>query len=143
MNTGVPMILIFEDSDEDFEVTVGALRLANMHSPILRCRNEREVAQFLRREGPFQGIPRPSLILLDLNLAGFDGRKLLKQFRQNEWLHAVPITILTTSSNPGDIERCYGAGANAYVIKPVNLERFEAMMLNLTTFWFDTVGLPE
>ena len=135
-------VLIFEDSDEDFEVTVAAMRLANMRSPVVRCANEREALQFLQRQGRFEGMQRPSLAILDLNLAGADGRRLLRQFRQTEWLHSVPICVLTTSSNPADVELCYETGGNAYLVKPVNLERFEAMVLNLVTFWFDTAVLP-
>ena len=143
MNTVLPPVLIFEDSDEDFEVTTGALTLANMPNRVVRCANEREAAQFLRREGRFRYMERPVLMVLDLNLAGADGRKLLKQFRRTEWLGSVPICILTTSSNPSDIDLCYQTGGNAYLIKPVNLERFETMILNLVTFWFDTATLPS
>ncbi len=142
MSCFAPIILILEDSDEDFEITVSALRLANMRCPIVRCSNVRDVTDFLQREGSFASIPRPLLILLDLNLAGVDGRKLLKQFRQTEWLRAVPISVLTTSSNPADVELCYAEGANTYLIKPVNLERFETMISNFITFWFDTAALP-
>lgn len=143
MNGQSAPVLIIEDSEEDFEITVGALRLANMRSPILRCANGQEIKEFLAQEGRFQGLPRPVLIMLDLNLNGADGRKLLRQFRQTEWLRPVPITVLTTSCNPADIEMCYAHGANTYLIKPVNLERFETMILNLITFWFDTAALPN
>lgn len=143
MNAQSAPVLIIEDSEEDFEITVAALKLANMRSPILRCANGKEVRELLDHQGRFQSLQRPSLILLDLNLNGADGRILLPQFRQTEWLRPVPITVLTTSSNPGDIESCYSHGANTYLIKPVNLEKFEAMILNLITFWFDTAALPS
>lgn len=143
MKPGLEPVFIFEDSDEDYEVTVAAMRLANMRSPIVRCANEREAESFLRQEGPFEGMGRPSLILLDLNLAGADGRSLLVRFRQNDWLRCVPVCILTTSSNPMDVRLCYRTGGNAYLVKPVNLERFETMILNLVTFWFDTAVLPQ
>lgn len=143
MNTGFGPVLIFEDSDEDFEVTVAAMRLANMRDPIVRCANQKEAEWFLRREGPFENIERPSLILLDLNLAGADGRTLLTRFRENEWLRSVPVCVLTTSSNPNDVQLCYRTGGNAYLVKPVNLERFETMIMNLVTFWFDTALLPR
>jgi CheY-like chemotaxis protein len=128
---------------EDYEVTVDAMKLANMQNLIVRIPNEEDAGRFLRREGQFEGMQRPSLILLDLNLAGADGRKLLSTFRQTEWLCSVPICVLTTSSNPKDVELCYRAGGNVYLTKPVNSERFEAMIRNLVTFWFDTAVLPR
>lgn len=137
-----PPVLLVEDSDEDFEITVAALRLANMRNPIVRCMNGKEVMKLIRRETPFENTECPLLILLDLNLAGTNGRELLRQFRQSEWLSTVPISILSTSSNPADIKLCYAGNANAYLIKPVDLERFETMILNLITFWFDTASLP-
>ena len=141
MTSAAPVLLV-EDSQEDFEITVGALRLANMRNPIVRCANGREVAQLLNHQGPYQCIRRPSLILLDLNLAGSDGRSLIRQFRKNDWLHSIPLTVLSTSSSPVDIELCYQAGANSYLIKPLDLDRFEVMILNLITYWFDTAVLP-
>ncbi len=142
MNTGLPPVLLVEDSDEDFEITVGALRLANMRHPILRCANGNDVEKLLGREAPFEHVLCPVLILLDLNLGGTNGRDLLARFRETEWLRTVPITILTTSSNPADIRKCYASHANTYLVKPVDLERFEIMIQNWITFWFDTASLP-
>jgi len=135
-------VWVFEDSDEDYEITVGAMRLANLRNPIVRCANEREAESLFRRAGAFEDLQRPSLILLDLNLGGASGRGFLARFREFEWLRSVPVCILTTSSNPADIEMCYSAGGNAYLVKPVNLDRFEVMIQNLVTFWFDTAALP-
>jgi CheY-like chemotaxis protein len=142
MNHALEPVLIVEDSDEDFEVTVSALRLANVKNPVLRCCNGREVSLLLNHQRPFENASIPRLILLDLNLAGTDGRKLIAQFRQAEWLATVPISILTTSSSPEVVASCYAASANAYLVKPVDLLRFEKMIADFITFWFDTATLP-
>jgi CheY-like chemotaxis protein len=87
--------------------------------------------------------PRPSLILLDLNLAGLDGRQVLERLKADASLRAIPVIILSTSDNPKDVQSCYQLGASAYLLKPVDLARFERMVRLFKEFWLEFVILPQ
>ncbi len=136
-------ILLIEDSDEDFEVTCIAIRQAGVTNPLMRCRTGREARDYIRQSGHFMHAVDPLFILVDLNLPGVDGRKVLAELRKSAWLSAVPAIVLSTSTSPGDIRLCYQLGAAGYLVKPVNLERFQEMMATLTEYWLNVVRLSD
>lgn len=138
-------VLLVEDSPEDFEATVRALRRAGLVNPILRCEDGDEALDFLHRRGRFAepgAAPRPGIVLLDLNLPGTDGRDVLAELKATAALRSIPVVVLTTSTDPRDVERCYQAGANSYIEKPVDLERFMQAIQRFTDFWFHIVVTP-
>lgn len=139
------MILIIEDSAEDYEATVRALQRAKVSAPLSRCVDGDDALDWLYRQGHYAGqqLPRPALILLDLNLPGTDGREVLSTIKANPLLSDIPIVILTTSSNPHDIADCYRAGANTYIIKPVNLSLFYESISCLAQYWLQVATLPR
>jgi two-component system, response regulator len=139
-------VLLVEDSPEDFEATVRALRKAGLANPLHRCQDGDEALDFLFQRGQYADrakAPRPSMILLDLNLPGTDGRDVLQQIKTNESLCSIPVVVLTTSTDDRDIERCYRMGANSYIKKPVNLDGFMQAIQRLKDFWFEVVVLPK
>jgi CheY-like chemotaxis protein len=139
-------LLIAEDSDEDFEVLQLLIRQMEVQNPIYRCTNGDRVLDFLYQEGDFddpQEAPRPSIILLDLNLPGVDGREVLEQLKQDQNLKTIPIVVFTTSSNPKDIKFCYQNGANGYLIKPVDSEELEKTVQTFVEYWLESNVLPE
>jgi two-component system response regulator len=83
------------------------------------------------------------LILLDLNLPGTDGREVLEEIKNDPKLRTIPVIVLTTSSDGEDIEKCYRAGANSYIQKPVDLDGFFAAIQRLKNFWFEVALLPK
>jgi CheY-like chemotaxis protein len=85
----------------------------------------------------------PSLILLDLNTPQGDGRDALRAIRQNERLRALPLVVLSTSSNPRDVEYCYAAGANAYHTKPVSYPEHLRTLRSIFDYWLTGVVLPD
>jgi CheY-like chemotaxis protein len=87
--------------------------------------------------------PLPTLILLDLNLPKMDGIEVLKEIRGNPKLHHIPVIMLTTSGRAEDVLRSYSAGANAYIIKPVDLGEFQQVMDTVRLFWTEMVTLPD
>ncbi len=87
--------------------------------------------------------PRPDIVLLDLNLPGTDGREVLEHIKQDESLRLIPVVVLTTSTDDRDVDRCYAAGANSYITKPVDLDGFMRSIQRLTDFWFEVVILPK
>ena len=139
-------ILLVEDSPEDYETTVRAFQRANLFNPIFHCGDGDEALDFLYRRGAYSDpaqAPRPSLILLDLNLPGTDGREVLEIIKQDQELKVIPVIVLTTSSDERDIQACYSAGANSYIAKPVDLEGFMSAMQELKDYWLGVVILPK
>ena len=141
-----PPILVVEDSPEDYETTVRAFRRAGLRNPMHHCTTGDEALDFLHRRGPFEApaeAPRPAIILLDLNLPGTDGRTVLHEIKHARQLSGIPVVVLTTSTDRRDVDACYAAGANSYVHKPVDLERFMRAIQRLSDYWFDVVILPK
>lgn len=134
-------LLVAEDSDEDFAVFQRFMRRFNVQNPIYRCSDGDEVLDYLYQEGEYESeidAPRPSVILLDLNLPGLDGRELLKKIKQDESFKKIPIIVFTTSSNPDDVELCYQRGANGYLIKPVGTPELQKTIYSFVNFWLET-----
>lgn len=141
----IPGLLIIEDSDEDFEAICRILRQASINNPIFRCVDGEDALEFLYQTGCYQAIlpPRPSIIVLDLNLPGTDGREVLSQIKQDRELGCIPIVVLTTSSNPKDIEECYRNGANSYILKPIDIGKLVDTIQTFVHYWLDIVSLPD
>jgi len=102
-----------------------------------------QAMQFLRREGEYANAPRPDLILLDLNLPRMDGREVLAEVKQDESLRTIPVVVLTTSAAEEDVLRSYQLHANAYVTKPVDFDRFIAVVRQIDEFFVTVVKLPK
>jgi CheY-like chemotaxis protein len=139
-------ILLVEDSLEDVEATTRALRKAGLANPIYHCADGDEALDYLHQRGKYADpvqAPRPGVVLLDLNLPGIDGREVLSQAKADPQLKKIPIIVLTTSTDARDVERCYLAGANSYVKKPVDIEGFLQAIRRLTDYWFEVVILPR
>lgn len=139
-------ILIIEDSPEDYETTLRAFRRAGLRNPMVHCATGDDALDFLHRRGRYHSptpVPRPGIILLDLNLPGTDGRDVLLEIKREQDLACIPIVVLTTSDDARDVQACYDAGANSYVQKPVDLDSFMAAIQRLHDYWFDVVILPR
>lgn len=138
-------ILIVEDSREDYETTVRALRQSRLSNPIFHCSDGDEALDFLYQRGCYSDAttaPRSSVILLDLNLPGTDGREVLETIKRDDQLKSIPVIVLTTSNDERDIDSCYQIGANSYVHKPVNLAGFMQAIERLADYWFQVAVLP-
>lgn len=135
-------LLIVEDSDADFYAMRRALG-QNLPCMIVRCQTGDEALNYLFRRGAYQQAVPPSLVLLDLNLPGTDGREVLEQVKHDTKLCALPVVMVTTSNNPADIAHCYTAGCSGYLVKPLAYERLVSALQTLCTYWFTTVTLPS
>lgn len=139
-------ILIVEDSDEDFEAFGRVMHRSSVTNPLFRCTDGDDALDFLYRTGTYADrpiAPRPALILLDLNLPGTDGREVLEQIKQDEELKIIPVVVFTTSANPRDVEVCYKNGANGYIVKPININRFVEIIRIVIDYWFRAIILPD
>ncbi len=138
-------ILVVEDSMADFQTIQRMFRKNGMHNPVCHCETGQDALKFLENvtssEDP-DAFPRPGIILLDLNLPGIDGRDILKQIKTHDDLKSIPVIVFTTSDAERDIQDCYKQGANSYITKPVDLEKFRDVVLLIKSYWFKTVALP-
>ncbi len=139
------LILIVEDSDEDFEAMLWALQKSSIEVPIVRCKDGEQAIDYLEKRGQYANIGSvalPAIILLDLNLPRTNGCQVLNHVRTSERLSSLPVIVVTTSANVGDVDACYRGGANSYVMKPVNMTKLRELMQGLIEYWFHLVILP-
>ena len=136
-------ILLVEDSPGDVRLTREALNYNKMHNNLNVVEDGVEAMAFLHREGDYGSVPRPDLILLDLNLPKKDGREVLTEIKADGELKRIPVVILTTSQADEDILKAYNNHANCYVNKPVQLDEFIEVVRSINDFWLSIVKLPQ
>lgn len=139
------LILIVEDSPEDYDTTLRAFKRVGMKNKVLRFEMGDECLDYLFGRGGYEGkeVVLPALIMLDLNLPGTDGREVLKIIKSDRKLKKIPVVVLTTSNDIRDIEKCYELGANSYIQKPVGFEGFINAITKLKEYWFEISILPR
>jgi two-component system, chemotaxis family, response regulator Rcp1 len=135
-------ILLVEDNPGDVRLTREALEEAKVRNNLHVVDDGVKALQFLRREGEYAGATRPDLILLDLNLPRMGGREVLMEIKADPNLLQIPVVVLTSSEAEQDIVKAYELHANCYITKPVNLDRFIAVVKSIEDFWFTIVRLP-
>jgi len=136
-------LLVIEDRDEDFEVLKESLRGSGVSNVLIRCATGKEVAAYLTAVASVDPAEYPAIVLLDLNIPGGDGRNILKELRSHPQLRTAPVVMLTTSSEPADIEACYSSGASGYMVKPLDLGLFESMVHKMAAYWLECVELSQ
>ena len=136
-------ILLVEDSEPDVRLTKEAFRDAKVRNRIWTVEDGVEALDFLYRRGAHADVPRPDLILLDLNLPRKDGREVLREIKTDGSLKRIPVVILTTSKNEEDVLKTYNLHANCYITKPVEFNRFIEVVKSIKEFWFTVVTLSE
>lgn len=130
-------ILLVEDNALDVELSTSALREANLANEIVIARDGVEALDFLFRRGLHAGRPGedPAVVFLDLKMPRVDGTEVLRTIRADPGLHLLPVVILTSSREEQDLTTLYHLGANAYVVKPVDFEKFVTTVSKLGFFW--------
>jgi two-component system response regulator len=134
---------LVEDNPGDVLLTKEAFREGRLAHRLWVTGDGEEALKFLHKEGKFADVPRPDLILLDLNLPKFDGRQVLEVLKSDPALRQIPVVVLTTSDAEQDIWRAYKLHANCYLTKPIEMEDFLRKMRCVETFWLTVVRLPH
>ena len=116
-------ILLVEDNPGDVRWLQEALKEARVHSKLHVTKDGQDALTFLRQEGPYSGIPRPDILLLDLSMPKKSGLELLREIKNDQDLRSIPVAVLTSSQARGDIEQAFGLYANCYLIKPIDSGR--------------------
>ena len=135
-------ILLVEDNPGDARLTREAFADAIVSNNLSVVGDGEQAMAFLRRQGNYSDAPRPDLILLDLNLPRKSGREVLEDVKNDPALLSIPIVVMTTSEAEGDILNSYYHHANAYVTKPVDLDRFIDVVSKIEGFWLTVAKLP-
>jgi two-component system, response regulator len=131
-------ILIVEDTPEDLELALRALRKANLTNRIQIARDGAEAIEFIFAEGKHSGRKvenGPKVVLLDLKLPKIDGMEVLRRIKSDPRTKVIPVVVLTSSKEQKDIVESYQLGVNSYMVKPVNFERFAAAVQDLGMYW--------
>lgn len=135
-------ILLVEDNDMDLDFCLQAFEEHGITHPVAACRDGEEAIEFIDAHLDPADPQLPLLVLLDLRLPKVDGIDVLRHARQKEAWVQVPIVILTTSSENGDIKRAYEFGVNAYVVKPVNFDAFVEVVKSIKMDWLVNHASP-
>ncbi|HAM51752.1 MAG TPA: two-component system response regulator [Nitrospiraceae bacterium] len=135
--TDLKRILLVEDDPHDVELTFACLAEYNLADEVAVAKDGEEALDYLYRRGKFAGIANrnPSVVLLDLKLPKVGGLEVLRQVKTDETLKMVPVVILTSSQEDRDMVEGYRLGTNAYVVKPVDFNKFVAAIKCIVTFW--------
>ena len=140
------VLLMADDDPADCLLTEKALRKADITCPLYVVHDGAELMDYLKRRGDYSdpaAAPRPSLILLDLNMPKVNGTEFLEQLRDEPALSSIPVVILTTSDDERDIAASYALGANAYLVKPSAFDDMVSVAQVVKAHWLEKVRLPS
>ncbi|MEG4292783.1 response regulator [Microcoleus sp. C2C3] len=135
-------ILLIEDSPSDADLAREALGQGKILNNLHFVEDGVEAMKFLRRKEPYLRVPRPDLILLDLNLPKKTGVEVLTEIKTDQSLKLIPVVILSTSAAQEDIILSYSLHANCYITKPVDFVQFTKVIRLIEEFWLAVVQLP-
>jgi two-component system, response regulator len=130
-------ILLVEDNERDVELTLTALEEHNLANEVITARDGAEALDYLLHRGKFAGHAKnlPVVVLLDLKMPKVDGLEVLRQMRDDPTLKHVPVVMITSSREEQDLVNSYQLGVNAYVVKPVDFQKFVESMKQIGFFW--------
>jgi two-component system response regulator len=137
------ILLVEDNEDHVFLVKKAVSEITNGLKYVLRIvKDGEEVLKYLRKEGKYANEPRPDLILLDLKMPKKDGFEVLRELKSNPKYKAIPVVVLTSSSDEEDIMKSYGLGSNGYAVKPIKFEEFTKKTKNISVHWGEVMTLP-
>jgi hypothetical protein len=140
MTTTRPILLV-EDNPMDVDLTLRAFRERKLANPIEVARDGEEALAWIPRWEA--GEPRPVVILLDVNMPKVGGLEVLRQFKSHPVLRTIPVVMLSTSSMSQDVQTAYECGANSYIVKPVNFDKFMEVAAQIELYWAVINKPPE
>lgn len=136
-------ILLVEDNPSDARLTIESFKNSEIENKLYVVENGELAIDFLEKRGDYTDVPRPDIILLDLNLPKKNGLEVLAEIKANVNLRRIPVAVLTTSENENDIQRSYDLGANCFITKPVDFNEFIRVAKTIQEFWLSLVKLPS
>lgn len=131
-------ILLVEDSPQDAELTLHALRKRKLANRLIHVKDGQEALDWLFGEGVYAGRDtnrQPKIVLLDLKMPRVDGLEVLRAIRANERTRHLPVVVMTSSHEQNDIIESYELGVNSYIVKPLEFDAFSAIVADLGYYW--------
>lgn len=130
-------ILLAEDNPQDVELTLNALKEYDLAKNVIVVRDGEEALEYLYSRGNYESRPSgfPAVVLLDIKMPKIDGLEVLRSIKSDEKLKTIPVVMLTSSKEERDLLASYKLGVNAYVVKPVNFDRFINAVKEVGAFW--------
>ena len=142
-NLEAVVVLLVEDDPGDQKLVKVSFKKQRIANELHIVSSGEEALDFLyQRDKYSSGVPRPDLILLDLNMPGMGGKEFLRRMKEDEDLKTIPVVILTTSDSDQDILDSYNLQASGYVKKPVDMEEFRDAIKEIGEYWFVICKLP-
>lgn len=135
-------VLIIEDNPADVDLVIEAFKDGKLTINLVVAEDGAEAMAYLRKEGEYKSATIPDLVLLDLNMPIKNGFEVLDEMKQDPELKRIPIIIMTISKAEEDVLRSYNLHANAYIVKPVELNQFLNTIRSIENFWLSMVKLP-
>ncbi|MBN1651410.1 MAG: response regulator [Bacteroidales bacterium] len=126
-------IFLIEDNPVDIDLTLRAFEKQHLINPIIVARDGEEALNTVEHWSKDE--PLPVVILLDLQLPRIHGLKVLKGIKEDARFKIIPVVILTTSSEQSDIKTAYEMGANSYIEKPVDFDKFMEVVAQIELYW--------
>jgi CheY-like chemotaxis protein len=136
-------ILLVEDNPADVRLTREIFEHDGDPTHLNVVGDGEQAMAYLRRQEPYSDVPRPQLVLLDLNLPKKDGREVLEEMKADVNLCKIPVVVLTTSAAESDISRSYELHANCYITKPLDLDEYFDVVGSIKNFWLANARLPS
>lgn len=139
-------VLLVEDNPSDQELTLRALKKKNLCNRIHVCGDGAEALDFLFGKGSYSDrtlADIPKVVLLDIKLPKVNGIEVLKQIKESKDLRSLPVVMLTSSKEGPDVQECYRLGANSYIVKPVDFDKFTQAVVDLGFYWLMTNEPPK
>jgi chemotaxis family two-component system response regulator Rcp1 len=136
-------ILLVEDNVGDVFLTRKAFDKAKILNNIHVVEDGEKVMQYLRCEGEYKNAVRPDIILLDINLPRKNGTEVLVEIKAEDSFKRIPVVILTSSKAEQDVLKSYDLHASSYIVKPLDISKFQNVVTAIEDFWFSVVILPS
>jgi CheY-like chemotaxis protein len=140
------VIVLADDNEDDRLMTREALRESLVVNQLVEVEDGEELMDYLQQRGNFappDNLPRPGLILLDLNMPRKGGREALQEIKADPQLRRIPVVVLTTSQDEEDILQTYDLGVNSFITKPVTFEALVETMRTFGKYWVEIVSIPQ
>lgn len=131
------VVLLVDDDDDDVRLVEKAILALVPEANVLRAKDGMEAMAILRQQAPYENSPRPTLVLLDLNMPKMNGCEVLQATKSDPELQSIPVVVLSTSDDERDIAKSYALRANSYVTKPAHLREFREVINAIGTFWLN------
>lgn len=136
-------ILVVEDNPTDVRLILEALKEPGRENNVSVVGNGEEALLFLKKQGQYEGVPEPDVVLLDLNLPKKSGHEILKEIKNDPALRHIPVVVLSSSDSDRDVVQSYELNASVHLVKPFDVDDFFDTVRSVSKLWFEKAKYPR